>query len=329
MIELDSLRYTYLTRSGSWWAPKTTEVVALRGVSLQVPAGQLFGILGPNGAGKTTLFRILATLLIPTSGRAVISGADSVRDSARVRQVIGVSFGGEQGFYGRLSARDNIRYAGVLYGLRGAALEQRVQTVLEQVALHDRADVVVQTFSRGMKQRLHIARALIHMPQVLLLDEPTSGLDPTVARDLRDLVRTLAHTGTTVLLSTHYMLEAHELCATVAVMRAGEVLAVDTPEALRLRHGGGSVVEVRVSHGAAALIEAVSRIPGVVRAERRSIEPYELVSIHVEDSSVVRAAVQNQLPQEAVVTIRPSTLEDAYLALIAGTPRMEAEPCLV
>src|SRR5579884_3441380 len=180
-VEVDEVQRVY--------TPKKREpVVALDAVSLTIPVGEVHGLLGPNGAGKTTLVKILSTVLLPTSGRALVLGKDVVAETKAVRPLIGIVFGGERGLYTRLTARQNLEYWGALYRLPGGEIRRRAASLLERVGLADRADQRVEQFSRGMKQRLHLARGLIGDAKVLFLDEPTTGMDPLAAREFRALI---------------------------------------------------------------------------------------------------------------------------------------------
>lgn len=207
-------------------------VVALDGVSLTVEEGTIHGLLGPNGAGKTTLVKILSTILIPTSGSASVLGFDVVSDAAEVRPLIGLVFGGDRGLYTRLTGRQNLAYWAALYGVAPNQTSSVVDGLLERVGLRDRADERVETFSRGMKQRLHLARGLVSDPPVLFLDEPTVGLDPMASLEFRRFISTLRATGKTVFLTTHNMAEAEELCDHVSLIDRGAILATESPATL-------------------------------------------------------------------------------------------------
>src|SRR2546421_5794964 len=222
VVEAVDLRRTYKTSTGLF-RRRSLEVEAVRGVSFEIAEGELFGLLGPNGAGKTTTIKMLITLLIPTSGSARVLGLDVVKEAREVRKRIGYVFGGERGLYERLSGLDNLRYFAELYGVTGKAQRVRIQEVLELVGLLGRERERVEGYSRGMRQRLHIARGILHEPEVLFLDEPTLGLDPVGARELRALIAGLARAGTTVLLTTHYMFEADALCDRIAVIDRGDI----------------------------------------------------------------------------------------------------------
>ena len=207
---------------------------AVDSITFDVDPGEIFGFLGPNGAGKTTTIKMLTGQLRPTSGTARVAGCDVVTQRDALKPHIGVVFE-YQNIYERLSACDNLVFAARLYGVPNS----RVDAVLQQVGLAERARDQVKKYSNGMKQRLLIARALLHEPKVLFLDEPTRGLDPNVARDIRAFVADLAKQGVTVFLTTHYMEEADRLSNRVAILHKGKIVALDTPAQLKAAHGGG------------------------------------------------------------------------------------------
>jgi ABC-2 type transport system ATP-binding protein len=216
-----------------------THAQVLTDVSLEVPAGQLFGFLGANGAGKTTLFRILSTLILPDAGRVTIGGRDLIREAPSVRQLVSPVIADERSLHWRLGARENLRLFAALHGLRGAAATCRVEELLLRVGLTDADDRMVGKFSSGMKQRLLLARALLSRPRILLLDEPTRSLDPVAARAFRDFLRRDIQgvEECTILLATHSSEEALELCDRLAVMDRGRIVTVGTPDSLRRRAG--------------------------------------------------------------------------------------------
>jgi ABC-2 type transport system ATP-binding protein len=208
-------------------------VRAVDHISIAVPPAEIFGFLGPNGAGKTTTIRMLTGQLRPTSGRARTAGCDVVNERTELKRQIGVVFE-HQNLYEHMSAFENLNFIADLYGVN----HRRVGEVLEQVGLARRAREPIKRYSNGMKQRLLIARALLPHPKVLFLDEPTRGLDPGMARDVRSIIAGLAQDGTTVFLTTHYMEEADRLCARVAILDRGRIVAQDSPAALKNEHGG-------------------------------------------------------------------------------------------
>ena len=220
MIEAHNLRRSFKTKK------------AVVDISFNVRRGEIFGLLGPNGAGKTTTIRMLTGQIDPDGGSARVAGCDVVKERAQLKERIGVVFE-EQNLYERLSARNNLDFSRWLYGLP----KSRVDEVLELVHLRDRARDRVSTFSNGMKQRMIIARALLHHPPMLFLDEPSRGLDPISARDIRETIKLLSDEGMTILLTTHLMEEADQLCQQVAFIVDGRLVANDAPRNVKLAHG--------------------------------------------------------------------------------------------
>lgn len=228
-IKIEDLRHSYGERP------------ALKGLSFDVRPGEIFGLLGPNGSGKTTLFRILSTLMLPTSGRALIAGFDSARQPDEVRRRIGVVFQA-QSVDTKLTASENLRHQGHLYGLRGTVLQERIHEMLQRVGLVDRSGEKVEKFSGGMQRRVELAKGLMHRPQILLLDEPTTGLDPGARRDLWQYLSELRlQEQVSVIITTHLMEEA-ERCDRLAILNQGELVALGTPAKLRSEIGGDVIV---------------------------------------------------------------------------------------
>jgi len=208
---------------------------AVDGLSIEVPSGIVFGFLGPNGSGKTTTIRLLLGLIEPSSGRAEVLGRDVARDGAAVRTESGALLE-HPGLYERMTAEQNLDFYGQVWRLPAAERRARIGQLLQPLGLWDRRGEVVGTWSRGMKQKLAVARALLHRPRLVFLDEPTAGLDPVASAALRDdLARLVASEGVTVFLTTHHLAEAERLCAQVAVIRQGRLLAVGHPDTLRAR----------------------------------------------------------------------------------------------
>ncbi|HEX2142581.1 MAG TPA: ABC transporter ATP-binding protein, partial [Candidatus Limnocylindria bacterium] len=220
---------------------------AVDGVDLRVESGEIFGVLGPNGAGKTTTMKMLATLLEPTEGSARVLGLDVVTQARQVRRRMGAVLSDGRSLYWKLTARENLEYFAALYHVPPGEQKRRISAALAAVKLDDRADDYVERFSTGMRQRLVLARALLPDPELLLLDEPTVGLDPQSARDLRDRVRELQGQGRTVLLTTHYMEEADQLCDRIAIVDHGRVVALDTPGGLKRTVGANEVVHLEIA----------------------------------------------------------------------------------
>lgn len=232
IIEVRDLRREYVTYKGTFRRKKEV-VEALRGIGFTVDRGEIFGLLGQNGAGKTTTIKMLTTLLAPTSGTCRVFGFDTFGQEKQIRSRINFIFGGEMGVYRRLSGRDNLRYFANLYLMDTAQRERRIREILELVELADAADRLAETYSKGMIQRLQIARGLINDPEIIFMDEPTVGLDPLGAHMLRGIIRKLRDAGKTVLLTTHYLPEAEELCDRIVILNHGEIVARGTPEEIK------------------------------------------------------------------------------------------------
>jgi len=320
-IEVENLRRVYRTTVGVI-RRRAKEVLAVDDLSFEVAAGELFGLLGPNGAGKTTMIKMLTTLLIPTAGTARVMGLDVVRDADTLRGRIGFIFGGERGLYWRLSGIDNLRYFASLYHVDPAVSKPRIPYLLDLVGLGDRGPEKVEGYSRGMKQRLHIARTLLHDPPLLFLDEPTIGLDPVGAREIRQVVRDLQAADKTILLTTHYMFEADALCQRVAVINHGRLVALDTPQGLKRLVRDQAVIEVELFGVPPEVVERIRREPYV---DAVSVEDQDQRQLLLVQSSRGAEAVQDVLDQlrdlrVGKVTVREPTLEDAYVRLVEGTP---------
>jgi ABC-2 type transport system ATP-binding protein len=308
-VEVNELRREFTGRRGK------DRVVALDGISLDIVEGETFGLLGPNGAGKTTLVKILATVLLPTSGTARVLGHDVERDPGAVRPVIGLVFGGDRGLYTRVSARANLMFWAALYRLGRRAAKQRTNELLDQFGLADRADEPVERFSRGMKQRLHLARGLIHEPRVLFLDEPTVGLDPAAAHEVWAIVRRLRSEGRTVLLATHDMAEAAELCDRVSMLDRGSIQLVEQPAAVGRLLSGGGRFDFETADPAVA--DAFARLAGVESVEPRGDGAYRAVV--TADADARRDLLRWLLDRDVVdvQTSKPS-LEEVYLHVLGG-----------
>jgi ABC-2 type transport system ATP-binding protein len=242
------------------------EIVALQGLDLEIHDGEFFGLLGPNGAGKTTTIGILTTRVKPTSGTALVGGADVGSQPVLVRQRIGV-VPQRPNPDRSLNVLENLLYHAAYFGIPASVALPRANALLDQLAILDRAQSKVDEMSGGQQQRLMIARALVHEPHVLFLDEPTVGLDPQTRLSLWEILRTLHAEGRTIVMTTHYMEEADKLCDRIAIVDRGELLELDTPEALKQRAPGGTLVEVALNGDADAVLDAVKSLDGVLRAE--------------------------------------------------------------
>jgi ABC-2 type transport system ATP-binding protein len=280
---------------------------ALNGVSFDVRPAELFGLLGPNGSGKTTLFRILSTLMLPTAGRATIMGCDVAQEPACVRRQVGVVFQA-QSVDLKLTAYENLWHQGHLYGLRGAALKQRIHQTLSRVGLTDRAKELVETFSGGMQRRIELAKGLLHRPGVLLLDEPTTGLDPGARRDLWQYLAALRdEEQVSVLVTTHLMEEA-ERCDRLAILNEGNLVALGTPAELKSEIGG-DVILLDAAHDAELLAE---RIRGRFHVETTVLE--NQVRMEREGAHRFVTEVVEAFPGEIeAISVSKPALEDVFI----------------
>jgi ABC-2 type transport system ATP-binding protein len=288
-------------------------VRAVEGLDLEVPSGTVFGFLGPNGAGKTTTIRLLLGLLEPTAGRAIVLGADTKTGGDTIRERSGALLE-HHGLYERLSAEENLAFYARVWRIGGTARADRIRELLEPLGLWDRRREPVGRWSRGMKQKLAVARALLHRPALLFLDEPTAGLDPVAAASLRDELGSLvAREGVTVFLTTHNLAEAERLCGRVAVIKQGRLMAVGHPDELKARSATRAGISGRGF--TEAMLTRLRADPGVVRAELQngrivlelaeSADTAPLVGIIVQDGGLVEEVRKDK-----------ASLEDVFLTLM-------------
>jgi ABC-2 type transport system ATP-binding protein len=314
-IETDSLRKTFITRQG-FWHRKLKTTLAVDCISFNVQQGELFGLLGPNGAGKTTTVKLLSTLLLPTAGDISIFGLDIQKNTREIRKRIGFTFGGARGLYGRLSANDNLRYFAELYSLQPEYTRKRIPELLEMVGLSYRKDDRVETFSSGMQQRLHLARALLHDPELIFV-----GIDPIGARELRAVVKELVDRGKTILLTTHYMAEAEELCNRIAIVNKGNIVAMDTPEALKKRISRETIIEVSVELDNLNLLkEQLDRLDQHSKVDYVNQTPSSKITIRSTEPENILRLLSPFLQMKTIqgLEVRNQTLEDVYVAIIQG-----------
>ncbi len=280
------------------------EVTAVAGVSLEIKEGEVFGLLGPNGAGKTTLISMLATLVRPTSGTALVAGRDINLEPLEVRRNIGIVFQ-EPSVDDLLTARENLYLHSMLYGMPRRDIPAAIEKFLGLVKLSDRGDSLVKTYSGGMRRRLEIARGLIHRPRILFLDEPTLGLDPASRKAVWTHIRELKEThNTTIILTTHYMEEADSLADRIAIINAGKIIELDTPEALK-RKVGGDLVFIK-----GALDEAAIKALPFVSSVEKDNSRYKL---SIDNSGANLQALLAAAGKIDEVEVRRVTLDDVFL----------------
>jgi ABC-2 type transport system ATP-binding protein len=288
-------------------------MTALDGLTFSVEAGTVFALLGPNGAGKSTAVKILTTLTQPDVGEATVAGIDVVADADRVRRAIGAVSQGS-GVDVQATGRENLRLQGQIYGLRGRPLEQRVQELLERFGLADAADRVSRGYSGGMQRRLDIAMAMIHDPQVLFLDEPTTGLDPDVRAEMwQQIARLAADHGKTVLITSHYLEEADQLAARIAIVDRGRVVASGTPDELKRELRGDAIHVELAAQSNGAVHTALARVAGIneVALDGR------VLRARADDGGravpAVLQALEVQGVEVASVRVARPSLDDVYL----------------
>lgn len=320
-IETKDLGRIYKIRGSKKEKQVRKELIALEEVNLTVERGELFGLLGPNGAGKTTLIKILTTLLAPTSGWARVATHDVIQNPHLVRPLINMVSGGESSGYGLLTVRENLWMFSQFYGMPSKEANQRIVELLTLVGLEDRLHTKSSDLSTGLRQKMNIVRGFLTDPKVLFLDEPTLGLDVGAARDVRKLIRGWldADKTRTLLLTTHYMVEAEELCDRVAIINKGRVLACDTPANLKRKLQRDAIFEIETSPLNGLNPQILQDQPEVRKAALTNIEGgAKLELILVEESAL--ATVINILTQKEVkvrrLSKREPTLEDVFMDLV-------------
>ncbi len=311
------VRREYTTRRGR----QRRTLVALDGVSIAVPRGELFGLLGPNGAGKSTLIKILTTLLLPSAGQAWVLGYDVVHQHRALRPFINMVSGGETSGYGLLTVRENLWMFSQFYGLPSGLARERIQALAARLGLLDRLDTKVSHLSTGLRQKMNIIRGFLTEPEVLFLDEPTLGLDVHAAREVRAFVRAwmAERPDRTVLLTTHYMHEAEELCDRVAIIHRGRIVALDTPAALKRLVQGETLFRLRLrptTHLDPAPLEA---LPGVRQVRVRPSPAAVHLDLHLDDDAALPRVLEllgRQGGHLLSLEKRAPTLEDVFVHLV-------------
>jgi len=314
VVQCSNVVRTFVSRN---MIGKKQEVRALDGLTLDIPGGIVFGLLGPNGSGKTTTIRILSTLLTPDSGQVRVLGYHVVKEASKVRKRIGLILGGERGLYGRLTGTENLMYFAALNNIGGQQASKRVQEVLEIAGLNTAKGRLVEQYSRGMKQRLHVARGLLADPELIFMDEPTIGLDPMGAQELHQLIPQLVKQGKTILLTTHYMSEADELSNQIAIIDKGKIIALGSPSDIKRRFSKIGVLELILRQSRPRAIEELTPIQGIKRVISNMDGPIQRLTIHTIPDVNVKGSVELILGADNIESIvtRDPTLEEAYLSM--------------
>lgn len=290
------------------------DFVAVQGINLDVPAGQVLALLGPNGAGKTTTVRMLTSVLRPTSGSAKIAGFDVVREAEKVRSSVGV-LTEHHGLYARMNADEYLTFYGRLYRMPDLAIEQRKSELLEQFGLSDARKKKLGEYSKGMRQKLALVRALLHNPPVLLLDEPTSAMDPESARIVRDAILALRSDQRAVILCTHNLAEAEELADQIAIIRRGRIILNDVPERLKQVLLGPEEYEVIVRNGAALTTEILPHGVTLSRQENGRFV-FQIDQPQATIPVLLKRLLDHNLPVLSCAPV-PRSLEEAYLRAVS------------
>lgn len=300
------------------------EVIALEGVNLSISHGELFGLLGPNGAGKTTLIKILTTLLLPTSGRAQVEGLDVAANPQEIRRRISMVSGGETSGYGLLTVEENLWMFARFYGLDTQVARQRIDELLHVVELDDRRRTKISDLSTGLRQKMNFIRGFISDPDVVFLDEPTLGLDVAAARQVRDFVLgwMRSHPDRTLLLTTHYMAEADELCDRLAIIDKGRLLALDTPFNLKHRLRRETVYTLKVAplgHRPVDQADMIESVAGVRQATVIELDGLNQLSLILESDDALSGVLDHLHRRgSALLSLekRDPTLEDVFIDLV-------------
>jgi ABC-2 type transport system ATP-binding protein len=318
VIEVKDLKREYITTKG-WIHRKKEFIQAVDGITFDVKQGEIFGLLGQNGAGKTTTIKMLITLLAPSSGICKVLGYDTFGEEKEIRNRINFIFGGEMGVYRRLSARDNMRYFANLYHINIDQSNKQIDQILDLVGLLDKAEILVETYSKGMIQRLQIARGLINNPEIIFMDEPTVGLDPLGARMLRNIIRQLKEQGKTVLLTTHYMYEADELCDRIAIINKGKMVALDSPTNLKNMIQSTNNVEVVIENNCSDnIVSQIKDIKGVLSVTTQSEDMLIRMNVQYSSDIDISGSLLLVLKNRKVYQFnrKETTLEDVYIKLV-------------
>ena len=295
--------------------------IAVNNLSFHVEKGEIFGLLGPNGAGKTTTIKMLSTLLIPTSGKAEVLGIDvSSRNEKEIRKRVNLVSGGERGLYYRLTGRQNLKFFSDLYGIPPDVQKTKISELLELFGLTDAADVKVEDYSRGMKQRIHLARALVNDPEILYLDEPTIGLDPEISREVRALVKKMASLGTTIILTTHYMYEAEELCDRILIISNGNAVGYGSTAELKEMVFKTSVIEIVTNDDPYTAVADLDGRTEVLHVSSERQGGRFVTRVNLEDGVNMMSSLDALFQPFGIRMIGydEPTLEDVYLSLVGS-----------
>ena len=322
IVEVKDVKKTFIIKKKKFFrVVEKTEFKAVKGVSFEINKGEIFGLLGPNGAGKTTVIKMIMGLLKPTSGTVLVNGIDTDKEQIKALAQIGSVLAGDRSVYWKLTARENLEYFGNLYGLSTKEAKRRTEEILTKLGIIDKADITVEKFSTGMKQKVALGKALIPNAPVVLLDEPTLGLDPQSALNLREIIMNLKEEGKTILLTTHYMEEADYLCDRIAIIDNGKVIALDTSEKLKEEVSKVKIIKLEVDKINTNTVENLKKIAYVENVLENYLEDtgnYEILIHHTYGNEIVQEIInivtKENLSIKNMNVLKPS-LEDVFIKL--------------
>lgn len=322
VVAVDDLKKTFVMKKKKFFRTiGKTEFKAVNGVNFNIYKGEIFGLLGPNGAGKTTIIKMITGLLRPSSGCVKVMDIDVDKNPKESLKRIGTVLAGDRSIYWKLTARENLEYFGALYGLSPKTAKDRAEKVLKRLDLIEKADVIVEKFSTGMKQKVALGKALMPEAPVILLDEPTLGLDPQSALNLREIIMELKSQGKTILLTTHYMEEADFLCDRIAIIDNGEVIALDTPENLKKSINKIKAIKIEVDKFSDSIKEEITKIhhiENLISEFKEDKGTYELL-IHHNNGEEIITEIMTRIYKNGIkllnINVLEPSLEDVFIKL--------------
>lgn len=321
-VEVKEVKKVFITKKKKFFKTiEKKEFKAVDGVSFDIYKGEIFGLLGPNGAGKTTTIKMITGILEPTSGEVKLCGIDVNKKPMEALKKIGVVLAGDRSIYWKLTGRENLEYFAALYGMAPKKAKERAEKVLRDLQMEDKADILVEKYSTGMKQKIALGKALIPEAPVILLDEPTLGLDPQSALNLREVILDLKREGKTILLTTHYMEEADFLCDRIAIVDGGKIIALDTSAKLKESINTVKIINIQVQNIKDEVVEEIEKIDQIkkVMKEYNSEKRAYDITIHHTDGDEMIQIIINILGKHSTkilnINVKEPSLEDVFINL--------------
>lgn len=322
MVQVNNVRKVFINKKKRFFRTiETNEFVAVDGVSFYINKGEIFGLLGPNGAGKTTVIKMIIGLLRPSSGNVLINNIDTEKEHLKALKQIGSVLAGDRSIYWKLTARENLEYFASLYGYSAKEGKKRTEDILNKLDLMEKADITVEKFSTGMKQKVALGKALIPDSPILLLDEPTLGLDPQSALNLREIIISLKNEGKTILLTTHYMEEADFLCDRIAIVDNGKIISLDTPEKLKESISDLKSIQIELDHINDEIINNLKNmeyVTNIIKEYSSEKNCYKITIQYNTEEEIIQEVInilgESKTNIKNVNVLRPS-LEDVFIKL--------------